>query len=261
MKGKFSLHLLTLFLLLCVMALQPAAAQEDDSDQWHFGLAPYLWMTNITGDISVGSITLPVDISFGDLFADLKFGGAFHFEAGKGRWAGIFDMTYVHVGDTVEIAQGAPLKSEAEYNLKMFVIEALGTYCFVLSPKASLELLGGIRYMGQDQDTSITVGPFELGGSYDESWLDPVAGVRLIADLSPRFVFIARADIGGFGLGSDLTLNANAGLGFRLSSVLDILLEYKIMDITYDNGKEETRDFFALDATLHGFLLGVNFHF
>ena len=104
-------------------------------------------------------------------------------------------------------------------------------------------------------------GPIELGGGFEENWLDPVGGIRVLADLSRKFTLLARADVGGFGIGSDLTWNVNAGLDFRASKTVDFEFEYKIMDIDYDSGEDDKLKFFAVDITFQEFLLGINFNF
>ena len=42
----------------------------------------------------------------------------------------------------------------------------------------------------------------------DETWVDPVIGLRAILDLGDGFSVLAFADIGGFGVGSDQTWEA-----------------------------------------------------
>ena len=51
--------------------VRPTAAMDD---AWHFNLVPYLWMTGIEGDVSVGPLTAPVEASFSDLLEDFDFG-------------------------------------------------------------------------------------------------------------------------------------------------------------------------------------------
>jgi hypothetical protein len=42
----------------------------------------------------------------------------------------------------------------------------------------------------------------------DETWVDPLVGLQIVAQLSDRWAFRAEGDIGGFGVGSGFTWNA-----------------------------------------------------
>ena len=83
----------------------------------------------------------------------------------------------------------------------------------------ALDLLGGARYWNQELDlslavdTSVDLGKLGLERSGSRAvarsgtleWVDPFVGLRLRHELSPGRELQFLGDIGGFGVGSDLT--------------------------------------------------------
>ena len=64
-----------------------------------------------------------------------------------------------------------------------------------------------------------------------------------------------RGDIGGFDVGSKLTWDVRASLGYRLSERTTFLFGYRHLDINYEDG------IFELDAQFYGPYLGLSFGF
>jgi hypothetical protein len=49
------------------------------------------------------------------------------------------------------------------------------------------------------------------------SWTDPVIGLRGRFNLNKTFYLIAQTDVGGFGIGSDIAVEAYAALGYQFT--------------------------------------------
>lgn len=88
-----------------------------------------------------------------------------------------------------------------------------------------------------------------------DDWWDPFVGLRGHYDLSKAFYLTGRADIGGFGVGSELAWQVNAGLGCRVTRNLYTEMTYRLYDVNYRHGG------LTYDVLTHGFELsaGVNF--
>jgi hypothetical protein len=89
----------------------------------------------------------------------------------------------------------------------------------------ALDLLAGMRVMIVETDLDLeTSSPVpELDGLQrsfgdTETWVDPLIGARATLDLTDRVFLLARGDVGGFHLGSDLSSETwlNLGVDFRL---------------------------------------------
>lgn len=88
-----------------------------------------------------------------------------------------------------------------------------------------------------------------------DDWWDPFVGLRGHYDLSKAFYLTGRADIGGFGVGSELAWQVNAGLGCRVTRNLYTEMTYRLYDVNYRHGG------LTYDVLTHGFELsaGINF--
>jgi len=74
-----------------------------------------------------------------------------------------------------------------------------------------------------------------------------------------KFIYQFRADIGGFGLGSDLTWQIQAYAGYRFSKLFQITAGYRIMSIDYEKGSGQDR--FLYDMNTFGPVLRLGFNF
>ncbi len=106
-----------------------------------------------------------------------------------------------------------PLAGGVSVDYEQAIVEFGGTYEVWSGPSpgltgsAALDLLAGGRYWHQDVSASgfLSLGSptreTERSGSVD--WVDPFVGARLRQQLAPGESLMLRADVGGFGVGSD----------------------------------------------------------
>lgn len=89
------------------------------------------------------------------------------------------------------------------------------------------------------------------------SWVDPFIGLRACYRFTDRFYAIAKADIGGFGVSSDLTWSAYGALGCHLtkSGKTTVELGYKHLAIDY------TRGGFTYDMATSGPMINMSLKF
>ncbi len=250
--------------LLAGVFHQAAYSQEEEEDpgKLRFSIAPYLWIVNINATNTVGNVSVPMEISFSDLFKAMKFGGQAHFEIKQNKWGAALDITYMNIGeDDLEIQPPSGIlfpETFANYGFKFWMYDFIGTYRLAGSMDNALEILLGVRWTRQKLDLDVTLGPVELSGGYDEAWGDPLVGARYYAALGSRWFTSLRGDIGGFGVGSKFSYHLTGLLGFRISRAIDIGVGYRHMDIDYSNDKEG-REYFKFDGYQTGFLVGLNF--
>lgn len=86
-------------------------------------------------------------------------------------------------------------------------------------------------------------------------WFDPYIGLRGRYQLTPAFYLLVRGDIGGFGVGSNLTWQAYGALGCQLSRHVFAEAGYRYLYIDYD------KDGLLEKVAMRGFqvTLGINF--
>ena len=88
-----------------------------------------------------------------------------------------------------------------------------------------------------------------------KDWVDPFVGMRAQWNINQRLFVAGRADVGGFGVGSDLTWQASASLGWQINETWSTELGYRYMNIDYTDGP------FICDMASAGFFASVGIRF
>lgn len=256
--------LISIIAVLVLFITAPCFAAEDTGKKsegnWQFNLAPfYLWAVNLEGDLTTGAnrlplpvpVTVPVDVPFDDVFDALETAFIVHFEGiHRSNWGFLVDANYLDLGGDFTNPQGFGLRVDMELTL----VEAAGVYR-VPKEAHNFDVLFGARYYGLDPEVSLQRGTSIADKSQD--WTDPFIGGRWIWNFAECWKLIARGDIGGFGVGSDFAWQAAGMIEWQPFEHVSFLAGYRALDVDYEDGIG--RDYFRLDATIHGPLLGVNF--
>ena len=89
-----------------------------------------------------------------------------------------------------------------------------------------------------------------------------IAGVRLTSKINNNWDFIARGDIGGFGLSADFTSTVEARVTYKISKLMTLDMKYKATWVDYENNVPEGAvGYFQYDTITHGPILGLSFNF
>jgi len=82
-----------------------------------------------------------------------------------------------------------------------------------------------------------------------------VIGIRFIAPFAEHWSFVGYADIGGFGVGSDVTYQVIAGVNWQFSRTFAAKAGYRYFYQDYENNG------FVWDMTSDGFYAGLGIGF
>jgi hypothetical protein len=140
----------------------------------------------------------------------------------------------------------------------------------------AIDVLAGARYWHQDMSVNLALtgtltdlGGLDLsrgiaiarGGNVD--WVDPVVGGRIRYNLAPGQDLMLRADVGGFGAGSQFSWNALAAYSFvfakRDGVTYSGILGYRALDVDYEQGSGRTK--YVYDVLQHGPISGLTVSF
>jgi opacity protein-like surface antigen len=253
---------------LTLMAAMPIAAQAaagTEPDAWQFELTPYLLGAGLNGTTGIGPVTSKVDMSFSDLLENLDSGFMALFEARKGSWLYGVEGIYFKLKNEGAKSWDGPLGNTSTGSLEATVTEQLYQLSAgyrVLDERTKVDVLGAARYTQLDTKLNLVVttgSPLLPDGSRSisgtESWWDPVIGVRVLVPLAEAWTLVGYADIGGFGVGSDLTYQLLAGVNWQFSKSVAAKAGYRYLYQDYEN------DGFVWDMTASGFYLGAGFRF
>jgi len=94
--------------------------------------------------------------------------------------------------------------------------------------------------------------------SFYDSWTDPLLGLRGRLNLSKAFYLTAETDVGGFGIGSDIAVDAYAALGCQITRYIYSEVGYRYY---YDDFRDQSANDFLYQMALHGAQLTVGITF
>jgi hypothetical protein len=246
----------------------PLAAEQLVSDQWQYQLTPYLWFLSLDGDVTVKGVKTSPSVDFSEIFDNLDIGVMVEGEIRKGRIGIYANVIYAELGSTDDIG---PIEIQADattvwagagayYRLGPF---ALDPEAGLTGPKVVVDPYAGARLTYLDTKLKIRHGGPQVDA--DQSWVDPVIGVRTLWPLTEKFSVTALGDIGGFGISgaSEFSWQAAGLVGYRFSLLGEdnakVLAGYRALYQDYKDG--DGRNEFKWDMTLHGPVLGLAISF
>jgi hypothetical protein len=236
--------------VILVVALAAPQAAAQSGSEWEFVVAPYLWAAGMDGTVRIGDLQQEAEIPFSDIIENLEFALMGHFEMQNERWALSSDLVFVDLEDQQDLDQGT-----VTVGVDLTLFELAGGYR--VTPAVTLLL--GARWA--DAGTSFHYGGevLEADAEASKSWIDPLVGVHVVAPLSDRWMVDLRGDLGGFGVGSDLTWQAYANVGFKASDLITVVAGYRALDMDFED--DDGFQTIGLDLLISGPLLGVAFTF
>jgi hypothetical protein len=253
-KGNIPLSLLFFFLLFQTHTF---AQTETPEKKWHFLTDVYLMFPNIDGETGIGELLVPIDASAGDVFSNLKIGGMFYFEAQTSKWALTSDIVFMNLNE--DITPGKLIES-GEVTGKQFIWEAAALYR--LAPFWEVGVGGRLNNLEVGIDANRRVlpsGTEAVSGSKTATWYDPIIITRLATDINNKWLFQLRGDVGGFGIGSDITWQLGGYVGYRFTKVFQLTGGYRILSMDYNKDVKNTQFVFNVDEFGPVIRLGFNF--
>lgn len=231
-------------------------AQKD----WSLTVTPYLWAASLNGNAAAFGIRREVDVPFRDTLKNLDFGFMGNVEYRRGRAGAYINAEYTKVSSNAHLGPlniGVSMRSAlvgAGLFYRIFEAE-LGDRTVFGTPRVfAIEPTAGARWTSMTARVHLGV----LHVSEQEGWVDPFVGARFSYDLTDRWNVFVESDVGGFGVGSRFSVNAQAILGYRL-----LLAGYQTtLGIGYRVLKQDYRDGgFQWNVTQHGPLIGASIRF
>jgi hypothetical protein len=231
---------------------------EVPQKKWNFLTDVYLMFPYMDGETGIGkSLVLPVDANPGDIFSHLQMGAMLYLEARTDKWAITSDLVYMNLNQ--DVTPGIILNS-GTVGAKQLIWETAGLYRVA----SFLEVGAGgrLNYLQTSTDVrinAIPAGTVEATGRHHKTWYDPVLIARFSTDIKDKWLFQLRGDVGGFGLGSDLTWQLHAEAGYRFTKVFQMALGYRVLSTDYRTGEEPKEFIFDVKEFGPEIRFGFNF--
>lgn len=231
-------------------------APDSRASDWSGQVILYGWFAGLEGDVTArnrdrsGSISL----SPGDVLDKLELGLFGFAELRRGRFGALFDIAYIDLGDGQDVAAPVPLRVDG--TTELLLVSTLGAWRAYEEGDRFVDLYAGGRFVSVDLGLTATgPGGNRFRASARERWVDPVFGVRAGTGLTERLSLWGFADIGGFGVGSDLSWQAFLGGRYALSERFALEAGFRYLSIDYSADRVD------VDAEFWGPTVGLSFRF
>jgi hypothetical protein len=243
-------------LILCAWLAAPAVSLAQDPG-WHYLVEPYVMFPNMKGETGIGNLPpVHVDQDPGGIFDHLQMGAMLFVEARNDRWAFSSDVLYMDLeANTSDRSLVSGAVGVSQLGWELAAMRRLTPW---------LEMGVGATYNQIDAHVHFVVqlpggmqNTLKAGGT--EEWIDPTIVARATAAMGEKWFVQARANLGGFGVGSDLMWQLQADVGYRPSARWQFTFGYRVIDIDYDHGKEAGR--FVYDIRTFGPVLKLGYSF
>ena len=232
---------------------------------WRIVVSPYIWAASLKGDAALAGRSTSVDVPFSDIVKHVDFTFMGNIAVTNGRWGAFVDVQHVETSQEESVGRqilGLDVRTKslaAGAYFRAYEYALGGSTIYGTPRKFAIEPVVGLRW------THLKARVSGLGMSTRRraDWTDPFVGVRFLADLNERWNVAAEADVGGFGMGSRLSANAQAYLGYN-TTLFDRAVVWRAgYRVLYQDYR--THDFtgntFRWDVTQRGPVLGFSMYF
>ncbi len=237
---------------LGLMMLSSAALAQEAPGEWQQSVFVYGMGAAIDGNASVGPLTVPVELSISDLFNNLDMGAMAAYRIENDTWSFTGDVTYMDLGFSRTTDQG---RAGASLGTEQLVI--MGTVGRRLSP--NVEVLFSLARFDVSSDLEVRVLNQTRSISSGADWIDPLVGVEYRRPVGEKWSLSLRGDVGGFGIGSDLTMHGWAKLVRQNSDAFSWYVGYRFIGFDYETGTG--LDYQRYDLQQQGPGAGIAFKF
>lgn len=236
-----------------------------DERRWKVIVSPYIWAASLDGHAKVLGRRTNIDVPFSDIFENLDFSAMGNVEVTNGLYGAYFDGQYTKTSQDESfhsMTLGADITSvslSAGAFFRAVEVPLNGETVFGSQRVFAIEPTAGLRWTKLEADFMLD----RWSVRRKMEWTDPFVGARINADLTDRWNLFAEADIGGFGVGSDMSAQGQAYLGYRthiFNQPALLRFGYRALYQDYDGG-DVLGHRFKWNVTQHGPVAGVSLVF
>lgn len=133
---------------------------------WEFRLESYAWLTGMDGRTGMSPLVADISPSFSDLIDHINMAAALQFEARRGRWGIIADGFYADLG--LDGTTPGPIYDDIHVGAKQYIGELVLAYRIYESPRAFVDLYGGVRYNDLSLEMTANLNPAGISSVGDQ---------------------------------------------------------------------------------------------
>ncbi|WP_292294824.1 hypothetical protein [Marivita sp.] len=235
-------------ILAVSFAVAPSSAR---AQEWTGQATIYGWGAGVGGDFTprAGAPTLSFDKSLSEVLEDLD---AALFVTGLARRGDLVlfgDFTYSSSSREGRVPPGIP--ASGEVTLRALTLAAGKR--FDIDGGATIDVMGGLRGWSLDGKVSVPLAGVSLAP--EQTFVDPIIALRVNTPLADRWSVLSYVDIGGFGVGSEMTWQAAITANYQATENVYLSFGYRHLFVDYRDGGTE------FEGSMTGPLAGVTWRF
>jgi hypothetical protein len=215
---------------------------------WHFAVAPYLWVPWVYGSVGVNGNNFHYYVTPDELFSHFRFGLLGLVDTSYKRVVLPVDIVWLRLGDDRALPL-SPTGTVANAKLDIFILTPKVGYRVIDTKMIKIDGLAGFRYWHIGTNLQFTTNTLNISRS--TNFVDPVVGGRILANLSPKVEIAIAGDVGGWGTGSQLDYQVGGFLGYRIKPAVALQVGYRYLSLDYPNVNK------LLNLIISGPLIGV----
>lgn len=230
----------------------PGAQAQEAAGSWKQTFYLYGMGAAIDGEAQIGNLALPVDVSISDLFDALKFGAMAAYRVENDEWSFEGDVTYMNLGWNRRTSGG---RAGGELSVDQLTVMATAGRRI----NRNLEALVSLAYFDLSSEIELSVLQQRLRATRDADWIDPMVGLHYSLPFAEKWTYTLRGDIGGFGVGSDLTWQVLTAFRRQNTERFGWFIGYRAVSYDYEDGSGS--GYQRYDLLQQGPLAGINISF
>lgn len=240
-----------------LVVAEPPAPEEAPyvpPQRWEAAIAAYVWGAGMNGTVGVlGLPPVDVDVSFSDVLDVLDFSAMAVGEIRYDRFGVFGDLIYLKISAATATPRGL-IADRAGLGQQVAIGTLAGTYDFSQWERVRLQAMAGARVWSVKTKLNLSGGIIPVGGSLrreqQETWVDPMVGLKARYDFPERWYLTGWGLAGGFGAASDFSWDLFGGVGYEINDRFSLAAGYRGAGVDYSKGG------FVWDVTMHGPIIG-----
>lgn len=190
-----------------------------------------MWLAGIKGTTTAPASGIAFNREFGDILKDLSgIPLMFAAEVRKGPAALSVDLVWMKLASEIDTRN--ILFNDGKASLSTLQVTTTGLYRVIEEPAGTLDVGVGMRLWSVTTRASLNAGLLPATASKAEkTFVDPILAARFDFRLGERWSLTAYGDVGGFGIGSDVTWQLLGTLNYRVTDWADVRLGWRHLSV------------------------------
>jgi len=232
------------------------------AEKWNVSLTPFFIIPTVSGEIESQFLTEEYGISTSQFVQTLSGMAMINAEVWKGQFFISPSWAYNknEVDATLWNSELGEMQLDANPIYTRHIVEVKSGWRINLENKVFLDPFVGFRYTNYHLEGSLTGTNTARDFNEQQEFWDPILGFQVHYYPHPRVPLEFRSDLGGFGVGSEVTWSTFIHAGYAVAPWLDVLAGFAALSNNYEGQTRVSNQTFTLTSTTFGADVGFRFY-